>query len=46
MRRRIDELAPGGGYIFASIHNILPDVPLENVVAMFVTAREHGGGCT
>ena len=37
-KRRIDELAPGGGYVFAPIHNIQPDVPPENVVALFEAA--------
>jgi uroporphyrinogen decarboxylase len=41
-RRRLDELMPGGGYVFASIHNILPDVPVDNVLALFRTAREYG----
>ena len=35
-------LAPGGGYIFASIHNIQPMVPPENIVALLQTARTHG----
>jgi uroporphyrinogen-III decarboxylase len=30
--------APGGGYVFASVHNIQAGVPPENVVAMFDTA--------
>jgi uroporphyrinogen-III decarboxylase len=30
--------APGGGYVFASVHNIQSGVPPENVVAMFDTA--------
>jgi uroporphyrinogen decarboxylase len=34
VRRRIRDLAPGGGYIVASVHCIQPDVPPENVVAM------------
>ena len=42
VRRRIDQLAPGGGYVFAPIHNIQPDVPVENVVAMFGTVRRYG----
>ena len=42
VKRRIDDLAPGGGYVFSSIHNVQPDVPLENIAAMFETAREHG----
>jgi len=42
VRRRIDDLAPGGGFVFAPIHNIQSEVPAENVVAMFTTAREYG----
>ena len=30
---------PGGGYVFASVHNIQAGVPAENVIAMFDTAR-------
>lgn len=42
VRRRIADLAPGGGFIFNPVHNIQPDVPVENVVAMFAAAREFG----
>lgn len=35
VRRRIDILAPGGGFVFNTIHNILPDVPPQNIEAMF-----------
>ncbi len=41
-RQAIRELAPGGGYVFAPIHNIQPQVPPENVVALFETARQDG----
>ena len=34
VRRRIRDLAPGGGYIVASVHCIQPDVPPQNVCAM------------
>ena len=30
--------APGGGYVFASVHNIQANVPPENVIAMYDTA--------
>jgi len=40
--RRIRDLAPGGGFVFAPVHNIQDDVPPENVLAMFETAREAG----
>jgi uroporphyrinogen decarboxylase len=42
VKRRIDDLAPGGGFVFAPIHNIQADVPPENVVSMFEAALEHG----
>jgi len=34
VRRRVEVFAPGGGYVFQQIHNIMADVPPENVVAM------------
>ncbi len=40
VRSRIRDLAPGGGYIFAAVHNVQFDVPPENVVACYDTA--HG----
>ena len=42
VKRRIDDLAPGGGFVFAAIHNIQASVPPENIVAAFDTAREYG----
>ncbi len=38
--RRIRDLAPGGGYVFASVHNVQTDVPAANVLAMFETGRQ------
>jgi uroporphyrinogen decarboxylase len=43
VRRRIDDLAPGGGFVFAAVHNIQAFVPPENIVAAFETALEYGG---
>jgi uroporphyrinogen decarboxylase len=40
VRRNVDALAPGGGYVFNTIHNIQADVPPENVVAMVEALRE------
>ena len=34
VRRRMDELSPGGGFVFTQVHNIQPDVPPANVMAM------------
>jgi uroporphyrinogen decarboxylase len=33
--RRIDDLAPGGGFILGAVHNIQGDVPPANVLALF-----------
>lgn len=32
---RMEIFAPGGGFVFNTVHNILPDVPPENIVAMY-----------
>lgn len=42
VRRRIQDLAPGGGYILAAVHCIQPDVPPENVCALFEEAVVAG----
>jgi uroporphyrinogen decarboxylase len=42
VRNRIRDLAPGGGYIFAAAHNIQPDVPPQNIEAMFKEAEKYG----
>ncbi len=44
VRRRIDLLAPGGGFVFATIHNIQPDVPPENLEALLDALRMSGAG--
>ncbi len=40
--KRIKDLAPGGGFMLASVHIIMAEVPPENVVAMFDSAEELG----
>ena len=42
VRRRIGDLGPGGGYVVGPVHNIQPDVPPANVVAMYDAAYETG----
>ena len=42
VKRRIYDLAPGGGFVFTSIHNIQYDVPPENICALYDTALELG----
>jgi len=34
VRKNIEALAPGGGFIFAAVHNIQSEVPPENIMAM------------
>lgn len=41
-KRRIEDLAPGGGYIFAPIHIIQDGVPAENIMAMWETLQKYG----
>ncbi|RPI49871.1 MAG: uroporphyrinogen-III decarboxylase [Chloroflexi bacterium] len=43
VRQRIADLAPGGGYVLAPVHNIQEDVPPENILAMADAAMEFGG---
>jgi uroporphyrinogen decarboxylase len=42
VRERARALGPGGGYIFCTAHNLLPDVPTENIAALFEAYLEHG----
>jgi uroporphyrinogen decarboxylase len=42
VRRRIEDLAPGGGYVFNTVHNIQADVPPENIMAMWEALQEFG----
>ncbi|MCC6191247.1 MAG: hypothetical protein IT318_19675 [Anaerolineales bacterium] len=42
VRRNLAALAPGGGYVFNTIHNIQADVPPANMLAMWEALREYG----
>jgi uroporphyrinogen decarboxylase len=43
VRENVKELvsifAPGGGFVFQQVHNILADVPPENIISMFRAVR-------
>lgn len=41
VEERIEQMGEGGGYVLSAVHNIQPDVPLENILAMFQHAREY-----
>lgn len=34
VRQRVTQFAPGGGFVFQQIHNVMADVPPENIAAM------------
>jgi len=42
VRKLIRIFAPGGGFVFAPVHNIQPNTPAENVLAMYRAAYEYG----
>lgn len=42
VKLRLNDLGKNGGYIIAPCHNINVDIPLENTLAMFNTAKEFG----
>jgi uroporphyrinogen decarboxylase len=42
VKKRIRELAPGGGFIFTPVHNIQYDVSPEKICALYDTAFETG----
>ncbi len=35
VRELVSVFAPGGGFVFQQVHNIMADVPPENIIAMF-----------
>jgi uroporphyrinogen decarboxylase len=42
VKKRIEELAPGGGFVFTTVHNIQPEVPPANFMAMWETLQKYG----
>ena len=42
VKRKIEALGEGGGYVLSADHNLLIDVPPENVAALFEAAFEYG----
>jgi uroporphyrinogen decarboxylase len=41
VRQNIEIFSPGGGFVFNTVHNIMPDVPPENIMAMFEAIDEY-----
>lgn len=42
VKRNIEALAPGGGFIFATVHDIQANVPPENIMAMWEAWKTYG----
>ena len=42
VRRVIEVMGPGGGYMVASVHTIMEEVPPENILAMVDAVEEFG----
>ena len=43
VREQLEVFAPGGGCVFNTVHNILPEVPPQNIVAMFEAVSDFNG---
>ena len=41
VRRQVEILRPGGGFVFQQVHNILANVPPENIVAMLDAVNDR-----
>ena len=41
--KRCETFAPGGGFVFNSIHNVQVNTPLQNMVAIFEALKEYNG---
>ena len=42
VRKNLEILKPGGGYVFNNVHNIQAGVPPENIMSMYEAAYEYG----
>jgi uroporphyrinogen decarboxylase len=42
VRERVELLGQGGGHVFATIHNIQPDIPPEKIMAIYETVAGCG----
>jgi len=42
VKRNVEALMPGGGFVFNTVHNIQGEVPPENIMAMWEALQEYG----
>lgn len=40
VKKNMEIFKTNGGYVFAQVHNIMPEVPIENVIAMYEAYKE------
>ena len=41
VKERISDLKPGGGFVFTQVHDIQPNTPPENLIAMYDSVMKH-----
>ena len=41
VRQRMAIFGPGGGFVFSTIHNVQPDVPVKNLLALYEAIDEY-----
>jgi uroporphyrinogen decarboxylase len=41
VKKVIDIMAPGGGFVFATVHNIQSDVPIKNIISILKTLKSY-----
>jgi hypothetical protein len=41
VRETLQTMAPGGGYVFAAVHNVQAGVPVKNLLALFEAVRDY-----
>lgn len=40
VKEQVSIFSPGGGFVFQQVHNIMANIPPENIIAMFEAVRE------
>ena len=42
VKLRVTQFGPGGGFVAAAVHNMQPDIPPENIIAMSEAVQAFG----
>jgi Uroporphyrinogen-III decarboxylase len=40
VKRQVEILNKDGGFVFTQVHNIMPEVPPQNIIAMYEALKE------